>query len=110
MPSFTNARLIIATHDEPSMQRRTFLTALFGGVLAAATSKAATIEDRSASLPGALDALDSEFTQGPPQPRAPDAAVVPAAPPNTRPRRKNWHRYRQRTRRPLPPPPWRRGR
>jgi hypothetical protein len=108
--SFFDAQTIIAIDDGPQMERRTFLTALLGGVLAAATGKAATSEERPATEAGVLDALDAEFTQGPPQPRAPGVATVPASPRNPRPRRKNWHRYRQRNRRPLPPPPWRRGR
>lgn len=92
------------------MERRAFLTALFGGILIAATAEAAPRDERSIGAASALDALDAEFMQGPPQPRAPGAATLPAGPRDTRPRRKNWHRYRQRTRRPLPPPPWRRGR
>jgi hypothetical protein len=86
------------------MERRAFLTALLGGVLAATTAGAAAIEERpAAAVPSALDTLEAEFTQGPPQPRAPDAAPLPTRPHNPRPRRKNWHRYRQRNRRPLPP-------
>lgn len=92
------------------MKRRAFLTALLGGVLAAVTAEASPRDDRPAAASSALDTLGAEFTQGPPQPRAPGAATLPARPGQTRPRRKNWHRYRQRNRRPLPPPPWRRGR
>ncbi len=92
------------------MKRRAFLTAFLGGVLAAVTAEAAPRDDRPAAASSALDSLDADFTQGPPQPRAPGAATLPARPSQTRPRRKNWHRYRQRNRRPLPPPPWRRGR
>lgn len=92
------------------MERRTFLTALLGGVLAAVTAEAARAEGLPTPMAGALDTLDAEFTQGPPQPRAPGAVVTPAHPRNPRRRRKNWHRYRQRNRRPLPPPPRHRGR
>ena len=92
------------------MERRTFLIALFGGVLSAATAEASPRDEQAAAAANALDRLDAEFTQGPPQPRTPGAATLPAGPRDTRPRRKNWHRYRQRNRRPVPPPPWRRER
>jgi len=92
------------------MERRSFLISLVGGMLIAATAKTAPVEARSAVATSALDTLDAEFTQGPPQPRSPGAATLPARPENPRPRRKNWHRYRQRNRRPLPPPPRHRGR
>lgn len=92
------------------MERRAFLTALLGSVLAATTAGAASTEEQAATAANTLDTLEVEFTQGPPQPRAPGAATLPARPHNPRPRRKNWHRYRQRNRRPLPPPPRHRGR
>jgi len=92
------------------MERRAFLTALLGGVLAATVAEAAPLAEQTAATSGALDTLDAEFMQGPPQPRAPGAATLPARPGNPRPRQKNWHRYRQRNRRPLPPPPRHRGR
>ena len=87
------------------MERRAFLTALLGGVLAATMAEAAPLAGQDAAASGALDTLEAEFMQGPPQPRAPGAATLPARPADPRPRRKNWHRYRQRNRRPLPPPP-----
>ncbi|KRE20655.1 hypothetical protein ASE66_07300 [Bosea sp. Root483D1] len=104
------ARMMITILDGMQMERRAFLTALLGGVLAAVTAEAAPIERLPTPTAGALDTLDAEFTQGPPQPRAPGATSVPAHPRNPRRRRKNWHRYRQRNRRPLPPPPRHRGR
>lgn len=105
------ARMTMAIREGLQMERRAFLTALLGGVLAATAAGATSIDERPAAATGALDAQEAEFMQGPPQPRAPGAATVPARHGAPRPpRRKNWHRYRQRNRRPLPPPPRHRGR
>jgi hypothetical protein len=85
------------------MNRRDFLTAMLGLAGAAAMSGAADAGDLSREVAAALDTVPAEFTQGPPQPWAPgDPRPEPRAP---RSRRTNWHRYRQRNRRPLPPPP-----
>jgi hypothetical protein len=83
------------------MNRRDFLTAMLSLAGAATLGGTADAGELFKAAAAALDTVPAEFTQGPPQPRASgDPRPEPRAP---RSRRTNWHRYRQRNRRPLPP-------
>jgi hypothetical protein len=74
------APMTMTTRDGIQMERRAFLTALLGGVLAATTAGAALTDERPAAATGALDAQDAEFTQGPPQPRGAGRCDRPGSP------------------------------